>query len=136
MLSLKAHNVIDYALALLLLFVPAFFGFDEILVARNLFLLLGLLLLAYSLLTNYEYAAWRILPLGAHMTLDLSIGLVLLMAPWVLGYRDLITVGQELLHYLLGFGLIGFVAVTRSKTEAEKRALEPPLSSYFAAKHS
>jgi len=125
MLSLRAHNVIDYVAALLLLFVPAFLGFSEIQVARNLFLVLGIFLLTYSLVTKYEFSIWRALPLGTHMTFDLAIGLVLLLAPWVLGYRDLLAVGQELTHYILGIGLIVFVAVTRSKTEAEKKAFEP-----------
>lgn len=125
MLSLKAHNVIDYVAALFLLFVPAFFGFSEIEVARNLFRVLGIFLLTYSLVTKYEFAVWRKLPLGAHMTFDLAVGVILLLSPLVLGYRDLISVGQELVHYALGIGLIVFVAVTRSKTEAEKMAFEP-----------
>jgi hypothetical protein len=124
MLSLKAHNAIDYGIALFLLFVPALFGFSEIEVARNLFRILGILVLTYSLVTKYELAAWQKLPLGAHITFDLAIGVILLLSPLVLGYRNLLSVGQELVHYVLGFGLIGFVAVTRSKTEAEKKALE------------
>lgn len=125
MLSLRAHNVIDYAMALFLLAVPALFSFSEIEVARNLFRVLGILLLTYSLATKYEFGIWRKLPLGAHMTFDLAIGVILLLSPLVLGYRNLLSGGQELVHYILGVGLIGFVAVTRSKTEAEKKALEP-----------
>lgn len=125
MLSLKVHNAADYALALILLFVPALFGFSEIEVARNLFRVLGIFLLAYSLVTKYEFSAWQKLPLGAHMTFDLATGVILLLSPLVLGYRDLLSTGQELIHYILGFGLIGFVAVTRAKTEAEKKAFEP-----------
>jgi hypothetical protein len=125
MLSLKAHNVIDYTVALLLMLTPALGEFLEITVAKDLFRVLGILLLAYSLVTKYEFSAWRALPLGAHMTLDLALGLVLLLSPWVLGYRDLLSAGQELTHYVWGVGLIVFVAVTRSKTEAEKKAFEP-----------
>lgn len=125
MLSLKAHNGIDYVAALFFLLVPALFGFAEIEVARNLFRLLGILLLTYSLFTKYEFAVWRKLPLGVHMTFDLAIGVILLLSPFVLGYRDLLSVSQELTHYMLGVGLIVLVAVTRSKTEAEKMALEP-----------
>lgn len=124
MLSLNAHNTIDYLASLFLLALPALFGFSEIEVATNLFRVLGIFMLTYSLATKYEFAIWRKLPLGAHMTFDLAIGVILLLSPLVLGYRDLLSAGQELVHYIVGFGLIGFVAVTRSKTEAEKKAFE------------
>lgn len=125
MLSLKIHGAIDYAVGAFLFFVPAIFGFAEIRAAENLFRILSSLFVAYCFCTKYKPAIWRKLPLGAHLTFDLAIGVILILSPLVLGYRDLLTTGQELVHYILGFGLLAFVAATRSKTEAEKKALEP-----------
>jgi hypothetical protein len=132
MLSLKTHNILDYVGAILLLLAPAIFGFSEVTAARNIFVVEGLLLLAYSLFTNYQFAVWRVIPLGVHMTLDAALGVALVLAPWVLGYRGLITGGQELVHYVLGLGLIGLVAATRAKTESEKRSTEPKMPSRFS----
>jgi hypothetical protein len=69
-------------------------------------------------LTNYRYAIVRVIPLGAHMTLDTLTGAFLLVAPWLFGYRAFITPAQEYLHYLLGFGFFCFVGLTREKTDA------------------
>lgn len=119
MLSLKTHNILDYVAGVFLLFVPAIFGFSQIDVARNFFIVAGVGLIGYSLLTRYEYAIFRTIPIGVHMGLDVAIGVATILAPWVFGYRDLLTGGQEVVHYLLGLGVIGFVAVTRTKTSQQ-----------------
>ncbi|HEY8278334.1 MAG TPA: hypothetical protein VIH99_01840 [Bdellovibrionota bacterium] len=119
MISLKAHNILDYVGGAFLLFVPAIIGISEIDAARNIFIFAGLALIGYSLLTNYEYALWRIIPLGVHMSLDVLTGVVVMLAPWVFGYRDLLSAGQEIAHYLLALGVFGLVAFTRPKSETE-----------------
>jgi hypothetical protein len=114
MLSLKTHNVLDYAIGVVLLFIPVIFGFSAIDAARNSFLFAGFALIAYSLLTRYDYALWRVIPVGTHMGLDVLDGVFLMLAPWIFGYRDLLTPGQEVLHYVLALGVFGFVALTRT----------------------
>jgi len=133
MLNLKTHNIIDYVTGVLLLFVPALFNFELIDAARNLFLLVGLLLIGYSLLTNYYYSVLKLIPLGAHMTLDAALGVIVILAPWVLGYRNLLSGGQELVHYVLGLAVIGLVALTRVRTEADKRSEDSSFSGRFSA---
>lgn len=119
MVSLKTHNILDYVAGALLLFVPAIFGFSEIDAARNVFIFAGIALIAYSLLTRYHYALVRVIPLGVHMTLDVLNGVIVMLAPWVFGYRDLLTSGQEVVHYVLALGVFALVAFTRPKTESE-----------------
>lgn len=114
MFSIKTHNILDYVAGVALLFVPAIFGFAGIDAARNAFLFSGFALIAYSLLTQYSYAVWRVIPVGTHMTLDVLNGVFLMLAPWVLGYRDIITAGQEIVHYVLALGVFGLVAFTRT----------------------
>lgn len=121
MLSLRTHNIVDYVGGALLLLAPFLFGFADLEVARNVFLISGATLILYSLFTNYEYAVLRVLPLGVHMTLDVLIGVVLMVSPWLFAYREFLSPGQEYLHYLLGVGLFAFVGITREKTEEEKR---------------
>jgi hypothetical protein len=116
MVSLKTHNVLDYVVGVALLFIPAIFGFAEIDAARNSFLFSGFALIAYSLLTSYDYAIWRVIPVGTHMTLDVLNGVFVMLAPWVFGYRDLLTAGQEVLHYVLALAVFGLVAITRTES--------------------
>ena len=133
MISLKAHNVLDYVAGAALIFLPAFAGFEGANSARNAFFFVGLFWIAYSLATNYPFALWRRIPLGVHMVLDSVSAIALMAAPWVIGYRVRLTEGEESLHYLAGILLLALVAVTRSKTEAEKRLHEPTYPGRYSA---
>lgn len=134
MLSLKFHNIADYVGGFALIFLPALFGFAEIPAARYLFLSAGLGLIGYSLLTRYYYSMVKLIPLGVHMALDCALGVLLMMGPWVLEYRDLLSGGQEVLHYVAGMAAVGLVALSRAKTEEEKIRLEPVLGGDLCAK--
>lgn len=124
MLSLRSHNVLDYLLGALFLISPWFFGFEGVVEARLLFLGSGLALIAYSLVTNYYFSLARILPLGAHMTLDAVLGVFMILAPALLGYRGEITQSQYVVHVLLGVATVGMVAITKPKSEATKSLTE------------
>ncbi|MBX2988714.1 MAG: hypothetical protein KF802_12535 [Bdellovibrionaceae bacterium] len=121
MLSLKTHNILDYVAGVFLIICPWLFGFSFMSTPTNVFLFAGIALIAYSLFTNYQYAWMRKIPIGVHMILDLCLGALLIIAPWAMNYRMSLTSGQEYLHYILGLGLFGFVAVTRVHKEADKR---------------
>jgi hypothetical protein len=120
MISLRSHNILDYVGGALLILSPFLFGFADVDAARNVFMLSGFFLIMYSLFTNYEFAALRVIPLGVHMSLDVIIGIVVLTAPFIFGYREFITAGQEYLHYILGVGVIALVGFTAERTEADK----------------
>ena len=120
MMSLKTHNIMDYVGAAAFILAPFLFGFSDIDAARNVFMLSGFFLALYSLFTNYYYAVLRVIPLGVHMTLDVTIGVVTMIAPWVFNYRNFLSPGQEYVHYIVGVGLIAVVGLTREKTEEDK----------------
>lgn len=121
MISLRTHNILDYVAGFLLIFAPYIFSFSQITTARNVFVVLGATVLVYSLLTNYYYSLVRYIPLGVHMTFDIVAGVCLMVAPWSLNYRDLLSPSVEYLHYVLGIVVFALVAVTREKTEEDKR---------------
>lgn len=125
MMSLKTHNIMDYVGGAFLILAPFLFGFSEVDAARNVMMLTGFTLILYSLFTNYEYAVVRAIPLGAHMTFDVLVGVALLVAPWVFNYRALLSPGQEYLHYIIGVGLFAVVGLTEEKTEADKHRVYP-----------
>jgi hypothetical protein len=121
MVSLKAHNILDYVAGAFLIIAPYLFGFGDMEVARNAMMMSGFALVGYSLFTNYYYSLMRVIPLGGHMALDVINGAFVMTAPWLLDYRVFLTPTQEYLHYIAGVGVIGLVAVTREKTELAKR---------------
>lgn len=112
MISLRTHNVLDYVIAAILVACPYVFGFADIPAARNVFLVLGIGLAAYSLCTNYYYSVFKIIPVGFHMAMDVSAGVITLLAPWLFGYNVLLTGTQLGVHFVMGLGAIGLVAMT------------------------
>lgn len=124
MIPLKVHNVLDYVIGVALALSPFVFGFSDVLAARNVFLVLGVGLIGYSLMTNYYYSVAKIIPLGAHMVMDALSGIVLILSPALFGYRELITDGQFALHFVMGIGALGLGALTRTRTEDAKTPIE------------
>lgn len=118
MIPLKIHNILDYVGGLILLLTPSLFGFADIDAARNFFVIAGLGLITYSLFTKYEIALWRKIPLGVHMTMDVIAGVATILAPYLFGYSLLLTGTQTAVHWILGFGVIGLVALTDRKSTA------------------
>ncbi len=117
MIPLRVHNALDYVLGGLLILSPTIFGMGDIDSARGMFWFLGFGLIGYSLLTRYPYSLVKAIPLGVHMALDVVVGLALMLAPTVLGYRSLISDGQNAAHFVLGLGAIGLVALTDRKSD-------------------
>jgi hypothetical protein len=114
MISLRTHNVLDYVIGAILVLSPWVFGFSELVDARNVFLVLGFGLIAYSLFTDYRFSIARVIPIGVHMALDVAAGIAVMMAPSVIGYRSYLTGGQYALHFVLGLGAVALVALTRT----------------------
>lgn len=124
MLPLRAHNVIDYLVGAFLIVAPWLFEFAQVPAARTVFLMSGIAMIAYSLATNYYYSVARLIPLGIHMTLDTLLGLLMILAPALFGYRELLTQSQYAVHIAVGIGVVGFIALTRPRTEATKTAVD------------
>jgi len=111
-IPLKVHNILDYVAAIALSLSPFIFGFSDINEARNLYLILGGGLAAYSLMTRYPISLLKIIPVNLHMMFDASAGLVLMAAPWVLGYIDALTSVQLIVHFVFGAGVLLLVFFT------------------------
>ncbi len=85
-LSTKAHGAIDYLSAAMLVTGPRLLGWNPRLVSA-LDLLAGATV-AYSLMTDYELGALRVLPMPAHLALDGANALTTLALPGLLGIED------------------------------------------------
>lgn len=119
-IPLNVHNVMDYVVGTALVLSPFVFGFSDVPMARSLFLVLGLGLIGYSLVTRYRYSIAKIIPLGVHMFMDFAAGVIVMAAPWLMGYRGQLTGGQTAVHIIFGLGAIGLVAFTKPRTERGK----------------
>lgn len=86
----RIHGVIDYLTAVLLIVAPWLFGFADGGAAQWVPVLLGVGIIAYSLLTDYELGMARAISMPVHLVLDFGGGVLLAASPWLFGFADLI----------------------------------------------
>jgi hypothetical protein len=67
---------------------PWLFGFSDVKDAKTVSIVLGVLVLLTALTTRWRMAAVKMMPLGAHKTMDLMVAAVAILAPFVLGFSD------------------------------------------------
>ncbi len=108
MIPTKLHGVIDYLVALFLVAAPFVFGFADGGPAQHATIGLGIFVIVYSLLTDYELGAVRLLSFPTHLVLDIVFALALIASPWLLGFSNLIWWP----HVLFGVAALAVVALS------------------------
>lgn len=129
MISLRTHNIIDYLCGAVIVAAPFLFGMADIPTARTALMVLGLAQIAYSLLTNYSLSIAKIFSVRTHMTLDLIVGLLVLLGPWLFGYRAALSGGQVAAHIIVGLIPILLASIaTRAASEIQRETEEKKLT--------
>jgi hypothetical protein len=116
-LPTRIHGILDYLLGALLIASPWLFGFADNEAARWAPVVLGALVLLYSLLTDYEVGAVRKLQMPVHLMFDAVIGIALAASPWVLGFDERVWMP----HVILGAVELLTAAVTNTVPGYERR---------------
>lgn len=106
----RVHGYLDYALGVLLIVAPWLLAFARGGAETWVPVILGVGVILYSLLTDYELGAVRSISMPAHLALDGLGGLVLLVSPWLFGFADFVWVP----HVLLGIVEIGAALFTET----------------------
>lgn len=104
----RIHGMLDYAMGLLLIAAPWIFGFADGGAEMWVPIILGAGVIMYSMLTDYELAAVRMIPMSAHLGLDALGGIVLAASPWLFGFADTVWIP----HVVFGILEIGAAAMT------------------------
>jgi hypothetical protein len=100
------HGVIDYIVGLVVIALPIMLGFQG--ATRMTLLALGIIVILYSLLTDYELGAVRYLRIRFHLLLDIVFAIVMLALPSFLDFpADLWWP-----NYLIGIAALVLVATT------------------------
>ena len=111
----SAHGVIDYTNAFTLLVAPKLWRLDEVPASAAAFYVAGGSLTAISLITDYELSAVNVLPMRAHLALDVASGAALAASPFILGFR------QSGARYWLAHVAIGATEIiTAAMTKPER----------------
>ncbi len=87
--STNIHGLFDYLLGVYLITLPWLFGYAVIGgPATWIPVVLGVWLIAYSLLTDYEWGLVKSIPVRGHLILDLVVGATLFLSIPFFGFFD------------------------------------------------
>lgn len=116
-ISSTVHGIIDYVLGLALLAAPYLFGFAElggpaVMIPQ----VIGGLIIAQSLLTDYEYSLAKIIPLSAHILMDSVVSIFLALSPFLFGFYDQ-PLNVWLPHIVVGVFYLAVSLMTRTVPE-------------------
>lgn len=106
-LPTKVHAALDYAGGLLLIAVPMFW-IGEGGAAVWVPIVIGVVVLMQSLMTDYELSAVNAIPVPVHLGMDALAGVVLIASPWVFGFSETVWIP----HVIVGILEIGGALVT------------------------
>lgn len=103
-ISRRVHAILDYIVGILLILAPTLLGFSHIAAAKYSAIVVGILVLAMTLLTRHEGGVAKIIPLPTHLVMDVIFGILLALSPWILNFNN-----EVFLPHLL-VGLFSIIA--------------------------
>ena len=112
--STKTHGILDYLTGAALLAAPRALGLEDVPSSARTLQLAGGGATAYSLLSDYELGAVKLLPMPVHLALDAASGALLASSPWLFGFARNGT-RYWLPHVLVGAQEILAAATTRTR---------------------
>jgi hypothetical protein len=113
----RIHGLLDYCMGLLLIGAPLLLNLSTNEAETWVLIGAGIIIIIYSLLTNYELGAVKRVPVRTHLRLDLAVGILLCVSPWLFGFSEF--VWQP--HFFLGIIIICLSIVTKPRASAQFR---------------
>ena len=101
----KFHAPLDYIVGVVLIAGPWIFQYSDSGAATTISIVLGIGLIAYSLVTDYELGVWKVAPMAVHNVIDVVAGALLAASPWLFGFAD------EGANFWAPFVVIGVAAI-------------------------
>lgn len=85
-LSTRTHGLLDYLVVIVLLAAPWLLGFAAGGAETWVPVAIGLVILVYSLCTDYEFGVLKRIQMTVHLWIDAAVGLFLMISPWLFGF--------------------------------------------------
>jgi hypothetical protein len=108
-IPVDVHNIMDYIFGVLIIAAPWIFNFSRGGAETYVPVAAGAAVLIMALMTNYKYSAVKIVAYNTHLTLDIIIGIFLIISPWLFGFSDYVFIPH------LVFGIIAVITSLMSK---------------------
>lgn len=90
-MSRTFHAWLDYLSCIVLIFAPWALKFSDSTAGMAVAVGAGIFILLSSLFTKYEGGLLRIIPMSVHLTMDVLLGIFLLVSPWLFSFHDKIS---------------------------------------------
>src|SRR3954454_10170611 len=87
-IPLRVHAAIEPIVAIVLIAAPWIFGFNDVGSSTAVSIVVGVLMLISGMSTRWRYSVVKLIPLRTHFRMDLVLGVVLIVAPFVFGDSD------------------------------------------------
>lgn len=119
------HGIFDYIGGIGLIAAPFVFGFYNVGgIAVILPMVLGVGLILYSLLTDYERGipALKFIPMPVHLVLDFAASALLAASPFMFGFWKLAP-NVWLPHVIAGVGVIVLVLVSQTRPQVRAKVV-------------
>src|SRR4051812_20654368 len=87
-ISQRVHGILDYAVSALLIIMPYALHLTKDSYQTWVPVTAGIITICYSLLTDYEYGAVRIIPMQYHLVLDTASAILLIASPWLFHFAN------------------------------------------------
>lgn len=128
-LPTKIHGILDYLVGIALIAAPTLFGFRDVGGPAVIIpTVIGIVLIAYSLVTDYEWGVVKKVPMGYHLMVDYLASAFLAVSPFMFGFADQ-GLNVWLPHVVVGLTVIAVVMVSKpgiAVPGADKYSLATP----------
>lgn len=115
--STRAHAFLDLAIAAVLLTSPWWGGFAGSNPETWVAVIIGVALVAYTLMTDHELGRAKVLEMTTHLWVDALAGIVLASSPWVFSFDRRVWAP----HLVLGLLLLALAIVSHTIPGYERR---------------
>jgi hypothetical protein len=121
-LSATSHGVLDYVVGVFLLVSPWLFGFNDVSTAATLnMVVIGILVLGLSLMTDYPLGLLKLVPFPIHGIIEASGAVFLLASPWIVRFSQVVPARNIALAVAILW--LGVVALTNYGTSRFQRPI-------------
>ena len=116
--KIELHNFVDYTIGALLLFSPILFSMDSNSIEGKIIFTIGLAVILLNFITKHRLGLTKIINKKTHLKIDLFLGWLLAVSPFLFGFFGSIT----LPHFLFGCVLIlnSFLPLSQKKQKHSK----------------
>lgn len=113
-ISPRAHSIIGFIVGVALLFAPNIFGFSDVGGAAVwLPRVLGVIVILSELTVRGSFSGMGMVPMRAHITTDVLMGLLLALSPWLFGFSDE-AANAWAPHLIVGIVMVAYALATRT----------------------